>query len=355
MSDETKPEDLTVEELLARARQELETPSSPEELKKLLTVALPRVEGVLQEYSDMQMLYENTLDHSTSLENELSEKNDQITELMDKMKRYLSFELYDQIVHGRISDDRDSHHRQKLTIFFSDIVGFTDLTDSVEPEILADLLNDYLDRMSDICDKYGGTIDKYIGDAIMVYFGADGEKSEHEAAQSCVRMALEMQERMHEIRDIWKQKGINHHLEIRVGINTGYVTIGNFGSNKRMDYTIIGGQVNAASRLEHISSKGGILISGATYLLVKDLVEATFKGKLRVKGITHPIEVYEILGLQDLSKKENSYLDATKNGFELKPIQWHQSKSSQIERRQMIHALEKALEIIRTTEITQED
>lgn len=313
---------------------------------ELIKKSSAKYSELMSDLNDQRLMYETTLEHSTEIENELSVKNDQITTLMEQMKKYLSSQLYDLIVHGNISNDTQQNQRKKLSIFFSDIVGFTDLTDSVEPELLATLLNEYLDEMSKIALKFGGTIDKFIGDAIMIFFGNSENADDRKEAQNCVLMALEMQSMMKRIRDSWKNQGINHHLRIRVGINTGYCTIGNFGSSERMDYTIIGGQVNAAARLEHLSENGGILISGSTYLLVEDIVDAELRGQIQVKGIQRPIEVYQVMGRKNKEEAATVLIKENKNGFDLEHIQFRAGLTSRLERDEYIAALQKALELL---------
>ena len=135
--------------------------------------------------------------------------------------------------------------------------------------------------MSKIALRYGGTIDKFVGDAILIFFGDPETKGEKEDAHSCVLMALEMQERMHHLKNLWEDQGITNPLEIRIGINTGYCNVGNFGSKNRLDYTIIGGEVNLASRLESNAMAGQILISQETYALIKKHIVCEKKTKLK--------------------------------------------------------------------------
>ena len=161
-------------------------------------------------------------------------------------------------------------YRKKLTVFFSDIKGFTEITDRLEPEVLSSLLNSYLNEMSKIALKHGGTIDKFVGDAILIFFGDPETKGEKEDAKACALMALEMKERMKVCDKYGKTKEFQKPLEIRIGINTGYCNVGNFGSKERLDYTIIGGEVNLASRLESNAAIGQILISHETYVLIKE-------------------------------------------------------------------------------------
>ena len=211
---------------------------------------------------DMSKLKEKDMlieSHSTIIEEsnrklnkktqKLEEINQQLVSLSKKLAKYLSPEVYNSIFTGEKEVNLETN-RKKLTVFFSDIMGFTPLTDTMEAEALATLLNSYLKEMAEVAACYGGTIDKFIGDAIMIFFGDPKSRGEKQDALACVMMAIEMRERLKYLREKWINQGISDPLHIRIGINTGYCTVGNFGSDNRMDYTIIGGQVNLASRLE---------------------------------------------------------------------------------------------------------
>src|SRR5439155_16559410 len=168
--------------------------------------------------------------------------------------------------------------------FFSDIANFTETTDNLESEELTNLLNQYLTEMSKITLQFGATIDKYIGDAIMLFFGDPETKGIKQDAQNCVSMAVAMQRRMQELQREWRDIGLEQPFQLRIGINTGFCTVGNFGSEDRMDYTIIGNEVNLAARLEAHAELGGILVSHETYSLVKDLIAAEEQSPVKVKG-----------------------------------------------------------------------
>ncbi|NET73843.1 MAG: adenylate/guanylate cyclase domain-containing protein, partial [Sphaerospermopsis sp. SIO1G2] len=243
----------------------------PEQDMDDLAALQAQIQELQVELEDMQLLYETTMEHGTSLENELVRQNEQITALQGKMRKYLSPQLYQALVGGAAEANTKSHKRTKLTVYFSDMVGFSSLTDAIEPELLSEVLNTYLTRMSEIALHYGGTIDKFVGDAVMVFFGAPEPMNDAEQARRAVQMALDMRQALYELREVWKKKGITRLLQIRAGINTGICTVGNFGSEHRMDYTIIGGQVNIAARLESAAHADGIYISSATYALVEDV------------------------------------------------------------------------------------
>jgi class 3 adenylate cyclase len=150
--------------------------------------------------------------------------------------------------------------------------------------------------MSKVALEHGATIDKYVGDAIMIFFGDPESRGVREDALACVRMALAMQQRMQELGAIWRDGGIEQPLRCRIGIHTGYCTVGNFGSEDRMDYTIIGASVNLASRLEHEAPPGGILISYETYAQVRDEIRCEGIGRIQIRGIGHPVAAYRVLG-----------------------------------------------------------
>lgn len=227
---------------------------------------------------------------------EISRKNQELEALSAKLSKYLSPQVYGSIFSGR-QEVKLASRREKLTVLFSDIAGFTELTDKMESEDLTLLLNQYLTEMSRVALEFGATIDKYIGDAIMIFFGDPETRGVREDAMACVKMAIAMQARLQDLQGEWHDQGIREALACRIGINTGYCTVGNFGSEDRMDYTIIGGAVNVASRLEHEAGAGEIFISYETYAHIRDEVECEEIGSLRVKGVAYPVTVYRVLGL----------------------------------------------------------
>jgi class 3 adenylate cyclase/PAS domain-containing protein len=228
----------------------------------------------------------------------VTEKNQILETLSSKLSKYLAPQLYKSLFSGDKNVEVTSQ-RKKLTIFFSDIAGFTETTDLLESEELTVLLNQYLREMSSIALEYGATIDKFIGDAIMLFFGDPETLGAREDAVACVRMALAMQQRMRDLQAEWRERGQEHVFQLRIGINTGYCTVGNFGSDDRVDYTIIGNEVNLAARLQSHADLGGILLAHETYSLVKDVVLAEETGTLTVKGFPTPVTTHRVVGLRD--------------------------------------------------------
>ncbi len=202
-------------------------------------------------------------------------------------------------------------------MFFSDIAGFTETADRLESEELTELLNHYLTEMSRIALAHGATIDKYVGDAIVIFFGDPESRGVKEDALACVRMAIAMRERMRELKSIWRASGIETPLECRMGINTGFCTVGNFGSEDRMDYTIIGGGVNVASRLESAAEPGEILISYETFALVRDEIQCEERGKIEVKGIAYPVSVYSVVGTLDGPDRNPEFIRENQRNLKL--------------------------------------
>ena len=235
--------------------------------------------------------------------------------LSQKLSRYLSPQIYQSIFEGK-QDARIGSSRKKLTVFFSDIVGFTKQTEGMEPEDLAFILNGYLNRMAEVVLKHGGTLDKFMGDAVLVFFGDPDTKGVKEDALACLRMALEMKQIIGELGGEWSDKGISRDFGVRMGITTGFCTVGNFGSEQRMDYTIVGNQVNLASRLQAAAQQGGILIAHETWLLVKDAFECTPQEPIHVKGFERPIQTYIVCGEAGTSFQGRS-IDAACDGFSL--------------------------------------
>jgi class 3 adenylate cyclase len=214
--------------------------------------------------------------------------------LSNKLSKYLSPQVYESIFSGE-RDVTLTSSRKKLTVFFSDIVNFTDTTDQMESEDLTQLLNEYLSEMSDIALQYGATIDKYIGDAIMIFFGDPRSQGVEEDAVLCIQMAIAMQERMRTLQERWRAQGFSRPLSIRIGIHTGYCTVGNFGTENRMDYTILGSPVNLASRIEGQAEPGTIYISEETYLLVHNRIACIPSKMVTPKGFSNAIQLYQVL------------------------------------------------------------
>jgi PAS domain S-box-containing protein len=285
-----------VEEWIAERLQQHRNPGDPQVQRRdrgrWLMVSERRTEdgGIVAVYSDITELKQR--------EQDLTEKSNALAALSSKLAKYLAPQVYDSIFTGQ-QDVKIVSKRKKPTVCFSDLVGFTEITDKMESEDLTQLLNHYLTEMSKIALQYGATVDKYVGDAIVMFFGDPATLGVKEDASACVQMAIAMQRRVGELAEEWRDSGIETPLRCRIGVHTGYCTVGNFGSEDRMDYTMVGGTVNLASRLEHEAPPGGVLISFETYAVVKDSVRCEERGHIQVKGIAQPVATYAVIGLNE--------------------------------------------------------
>jgi adenylate cyclase len=249
------------------------------------------------------VLYQKTIGELDQQKELVEEKNAKLESLSLKLSKYLAPQIFQSI----FSSEQEASlvtKRKKLTVFFSDIKDFTQITDDLQAEDLASLLNEYFTEMSQIAIEHGATIDKFIGDAMLMFFGDPETKGIEEDAKACVRMAIAMQRRMGNMEAIWRAKGYEHPFRMRIGINTGFCNVGNFGSEARMDYTIIGGEVNLAARLESMAEPGGILLSYETYALVRDMVEAEAQPSIEAKGIRREIRPFALRHFLDATSRD---------------------------------------------------
>jgi len=259
-----------------------------------------------------------------------------------KLARYLTPTVWKAINEGR--EQVLTSERKRVTVFFSDIRGFSSLSEELEAETLTDLLNEYLTEMVNIATKYRGTIDKFMGDAIMVIFGDTQSEGLKQDCLRCLGMALEMRKKMKELQTQWYNQGIKKPLQIRMGINTGYCTVGSFGTSQYMDYTVLGTHVNLASRLESAAEPGEILISHETWSLVKDVIMCRDKGEIPAKGFSHPIKVYQVVNFRKDLGRHQSYFEENTQGFSM---HLDLEKIKNYDKERVLETLEKATEKLR--------
>jgi len=196
--------------------------------------------------------------------------------------------------------------RRHISILFSDLAGFTSMSEALDPQKLVAVLNQYLDEMSEIVLEEHGTLDKYIGDAIMALYGAPTPLSNH-AVHVC-RTALRMQHRLEELNRMWLEQDSGWpKLHVRIGINTGDPVVGNIGGEKRFDYTALGDAVNLAARLEPACKTYGVgvIIAEPTRLEAGDAIQVRELDLLAVYGKSEPMRVYELLGMAEAVLAEN--------------------------------------------------
>ncbi|MGD0003468.1 MAG: adenylate/guanylate cyclase domain-containing protein [Anaerolineaceae bacterium] len=217
--------------------------------------------------------------------------------------RFISPEMVSQLIDTQ--NINSLNRRTELTILFSDIRGFTTISEKLKPEEVVSLLNPYLAAMTNVIHKHGGTVDKYEGDAIVAFFGEPIHYPDH--ARRAVLATLEMRQVLYDLNRQWKTEGRSKDgFEMGIGLNTGEVFVGLLGSEQRMNYTIIGDNANLASRLQDLTKEFGwpILISESTYQQVKDEFDAEFADSRLVKGKTEPVGIYKLLGAKGAPESE---------------------------------------------------
>jgi len=251
-------------------------------------VSPPILKARVKTHIEMKKVSDYLKDKNAFLENEIQARSKEIT-AMHRLTQYFSPKLAERLM---TDDGLFRVRRKNLTIFFVDIRGFTKISDEVEPEDLLNMLNEYFDGMTQVIFSFGGTVGKFIGDGIMGFFGDPEDCPNH--AEQAVRMALEMQAKAKNISEtsaFWN----NYHLNLGIGISTGYVTVGNVGSENHKDYTVIGRHVNLAARLSDEAKPGQILISHRTHYLVSGTFKTEEVGNIVVKGFENPIQAYNVL------------------------------------------------------------
>jgi adenylate cyclase len=225
---------------------------------------------------------------------------EQMAELVrtGELKRFMPHQVAEGLLGGQLSPS-EGFERRRLTLLFADMVGFTDLSDALEPEELSEVLNEYLREMTAVAVSHGGTLDNYIGDGLMVMFGAPTWHEESVQAWAAIQAAFEMKGRADELTASIRGRGIPADLRVRVGVNTGHCTVGVFGSDLLRAYKAVGFAVNVAARLQTEAEPGTVLVGFRTYALVKDRVRAEQREPLTLKGAARPVEAWEILELLD--------------------------------------------------------
>jgi len=254
---------------------------------------------------------EELLDQKLKDRELIEEKTKRLENIANRLSKYLSPQVYKSIFDEEESGKKtkENYVRKNLTIFFSDIVNFTDLSDSLEAEKLALILNNYLSEMSLIAINSNATIDKFIGDAILSFHGAPETVGDENDAINCISMALEMKERVDELQSFWVRQGVKDGLRVRYGISSGFANVGDFGSSVMSDYTAIGSSVNLASRLQSIAPENEIIISDTTYNLVKNQINCEEYEEITPKGFVRPVKTYKVISFKNKTniKTKKSY------------------------------------------------
>lgn len=240
-------------------------------------------------YSFLKSSYDLNRNHDLTQQ---FNKNRMLKSHIFSLSKYLSPEISKSVISGHQVKVESSE--KPMTIFFSDLTGFCKLSEQLTNEQLTWLINSYLKEMSDIVFKFGGTLDKVIGDSIMVFFGDPHSLGKKKDALACVSMALAMNQAMKKLRDQWLASGIKNPPNHRIGINTGNCKVGNFGTDTKLDYTVMGTAVNLASHIESIADSSEIVLSEQTYQLVKDRVKCKRK-QVFSKWLAKSLVLYSVV------------------------------------------------------------
>lgn len=244
----------------------------------------------------------------------LEKANDKLEHISKHLGKYLSPQVVDQIVNGNIAHGATSQ-KKYLSVFMSDIVNFTQIIDKANAAMLNKELNIYLSEMTKIAYSFGGTVDKYMSDAIMVVFGDPFSSGYKNDALQCVLMAIKMAERAEELNKEFKVMHFKGDLKLRMGICSGFATVGNFGSDYHMDYTAIGTAVNLASRLHDIAEPNSIVVSDNTHSLISDHFKVIDYGKHKIKGFDEPLQTWKVSIHDEDIKAEQSHQTIEQNKY----------------------------------------
>ena len=236
-------------------------------------------------------------------------------ELSNQLSRYAPIQLWQSIMRGE-SEAKLEYKRKKITIFFSDIQGFTELSETLIPDDLAFVLNDYLSHMTEIAKQYGGTIDKFMGDAILIFFGDPDSQGVEQDAKNCIDMAMAMRQQMKFLRERWVKMGYPA-LHVRMGVSTGYCHVGNYGAVHRMAYTIVGRDANLAARLQSAADIDEILISDETYKLVRNHYLCAPQAPVELKGIQGDVKSWQVMEKYSAREDNQQWFDYEYKGFQL--------------------------------------
>ena len=274
-------------------------------------VLLASMAVILWQFGNIYYRYIECIESSQNAKNRMGT----MISVINKLTRFMPPQTWQPIVKSNSAVDV-TNKRARLTILFSDIAGFTELSDSLSADNLADILNTYMHHMTTIANKHGAVLDKFIGDGVVCFFGEPDSRGARQDALDCVAMAIDMRREMRTLRQKWRLMGFEG-LYVRIGINTGYCHVGNFGSKSRLSYTLIGKEANLAARLEAAAGKGEILISQTTHDYICHDYACEFAGNFALKGFDAPIQAWQVLD-PDVEKSEASkWMDHTLPGFNL--------------------------------------
>lgn len=249
--------------------------------------------GTIYTIGILYLAVEVALRGTWAQEQVIERQQEELAESRRLISRYVPPDVVRHITEGH-GESIAVPERRRVTILFSDVVGFTDLADKLDPESLTEVISDYLGTMAEVVEAHGGTLNEFAGDGFMAIFGAPGQMEPHAQVVAAVAAGREILARLPELNRRWARIGVHDPLRTRIGINTGMASVGTFGSDGRATYTAIGIQTNIAARIQAQSDPGEILLSESAYAHVEDLDLAVLKGEVTVKGVHFPLKVYSV-------------------------------------------------------------
>ena len=256
------------------------------------------LEALIKLYHKQDRQLDRLTKLSDNTQAKLSKTNAKLEKLLRNLSRFVPDAVVDLLMREG-GEQLPKNSREKITVFFSDIVGFTGITERLEPERLAPLMTEYFTEMTKICSKWEGTLDQFIGDAIVIFFGAPASKGVEQDAIQTIGMALDMQQRLSTLREKWASEGMSLPFNVRMGISTGYCNVGNFGSHDRLHYTAIGTAVNSAARIQSLSKPDDVMMAEDTYMLIRDHYKCTKTDTVVLHGHKHATTLYKVENDQD--------------------------------------------------------
>ena len=229
---------------------------------------------------------------------------EQLTEIerVGRLKRFLAPQVAQMIASSDLPDSVLASHRQEITVLFCDLRGFTNFTETSEPEEVMAVLRDYHENLGELIFRYEGTLERFLGDGIMIVFNDPIPCVDH--TERAVRLALDMRERVNALGTQWRRKG--HELGFGIGIATGFATVGQIGFQERREYTAIGSVINLASRLCDEAGTGQIVIPARVLASVDQSVKVKTLGELTLKGFDKPLAAYDVLSWHNQPPNRNS-------------------------------------------------
>ena len=309
----TDPLSAQIDQLLAEQTsgqdQDLTPDHDSEELRTGLT-------QMAKAYAKQKRQIDRLVKLSDANEARLTDANEALSALTRNLSRFVPKTVVDELMSSG-AEQLASTERREITVFFSDIVGFTEITERLAPEKLAHLMTEYFTEMAAICDKWGGTLDQFIGDAVVIFFGAPTSQTVHQDAKNAVLMALEMQNRLNQLRTSWQSQGLTLPVHVRMGLATGFCNVGNFGSETRLHYTALGNTMNEAARIQDLCHADKVLVSESCYQQVKSDFDWHAKGETILKGQHFASKLFEVAGLHKDKESAPAVISYAQEGFSL--------------------------------------